>query len=55
MGYDVASRVNISLSSMGYITFADEDDTIFFASIPGGGTFEEVFTFPVSLGLTVRI
>jgi len=55
VGYDIASRVNLSLSSIGYITFADEDDTQFFANIPGGSSFEEVFTFPVNLGLSVRI
>jgi len=55
VGYDVTRQVDIFVSSIGYITFANKNSTRFFAGIPGGKAFDTVFSLPVTAGVTVRI
>lgn len=55
VGYDLSRQADIFVSSMGYITFADENDTRYFADIPGGTSFDTAFSLPITAGVTIRL
>ncbi len=54
VAYNITPRIDVFASSMGYVTFADDDDTVFFENIPGGTAFDTVFSVPVTAGISIR-
>ncbi|PIQ61422.1 MAG: hypothetical protein COV99_09165 [Bacteroidetes bacterium CG12_big_fil_rev_8_21_14_0_65_60_17] len=54
VAYNLAPRIDLFASSMGYVIFADDDDTVFFENIPGGTAFDTVFSIPVTAGVSIR-
>lgn len=53
LGYDISENVDLFVETIGYTTFADENDTQFFAD-NGGETFGSVTSWPTTFGFTYR-
>lgn len=55
VGYAVSPRVNVFAGGLAYVTFADEEDTVAFATLsPEVDAFDTALSIPLFAGITLR-
>lgn len=56
LGYEITPRVSVFLGGQAYLIFADEEDTAVFSLLRDDvEPFDTAWTFPVTVGLAIRI